>query len=394
MIRVLRLGIALVVLATLAACARKEPPAPIVGSSTPARPAAVNAPVAAALRPTPGEWDGEIVVRPGESLYVVARRANVPTRTLIEANDLKPPYALTPGRRLALPRVRTHEVQSGDTLANIARRYGLGTNELVRANALQPPYAVQVGQVLNLPGVVEAPVVASLQPGPNAAAPASVAPVSAVPRGAIESTTLPPTAAAPTSVTAPAAAPVAAGAPSALPPLPAAKEIGAAPSAAPVAAAQPASLPVPQQLAPPPEPDDVVPSGRPGRGFLWPVRGNIISDFGSKPGGLQNDGINIAAARGTPIRAADTGTVVYAGNELKGFGNLLLVRHAEGWITAYAHADELLVKRGDEVRRGQTVGRVGATGGVASPQLHFEVRRGSRPHNPRDVLGPLTASAQ
>lgn len=367
--RATRLGTVVVLLATLAACARSGPPAPVIGGAGPARPSAMTAPAAPALRPAPGDWDGEIVVRPGESLYVVARRVNVPVRTLIEANGLQPPYALTAGQRLALPRVRTHEVRSGDTLANIARRYGLGTNELVRANALQPPYAVQAGQLLNLPGVVEPAVAAASTPALPSPAPAKTSAVAAAPRGAVESAALPPHSG----------------------PAPAGSVPAAAPASAPV---QTASLPVPQQLAPPPEPDEEIPSGPPARGFVWPVRGNVISDYGSKPGGLQNDGINIAAPRGTPIRAADNGTVVYAGNELKGFGNLLLVRHADGWITAYAHADELLVKRGDAVRRGQTVARVGATGGVTSPQLHFEVRRGSRPLNPRDVLGPLTASVQ
>ncbi len=397
MTRTLRLGSMVVALATLAACARGGPPAPVVQASgpTPARPSAINAPVSPALRPAPGEWDGEIVVRPGESLYVVARRANVPVRSLIEANDLKPPYALSNGQRLALPRVRTHEVQPGDTLANIARRYGLGNNELVRANALQPPYAVRAGQVLNLPGVIEPAVAAASPAGPSAM---TTSTVSAAPRGAVESAVLAPPSASSPAASSPAAAASSSWAPaSSLPPLPAARDIGAAPSgpamggSATAAPVQPASLPLPSSVAPPSEPDEV-PSARPGRGFLWPVRGSVISDFGSKPGGLQNDGINIAAPRGTPIRAADNGTVVYAGNELKGFGNLLLVRHAEGWITAYAHADELLVKRGDEVRRGQTIGRVGATGGVTSPQLHFEVRRGSRPQNPRDLLGPQTAA--
>jgi murein DD-endopeptidase MepM/ murein hydrolase activator NlpD len=119
----------------------------------------------------------------------------------------------------------------------------------------------------------------------------------------------------------------------------------------------------------------------------------VVSDFGSKPGGLQNDGINIAAPRGTAIRAAEAGVVVYAGNELRGFGNLLLVKHRDGWVTAYAHAEELLVRRGEQVKRGQVIAKVGATGNVSSPQLHFEVRKGSRPLNPRDYLGPQTASA-
>jgi murein DD-endopeptidase MepM/ murein hydrolase activator NlpD len=120
--------------------------------------------------------------------------------------------------------------------------------------------------------------------------------------------------------------------------------------------------------------------------FQWPVQGHIVSDFGPKPGGLHNDGINIAAARGTPVQAAENGVVVYAGNELRGFGNLLLVRHADGWVTAYGHCDQLLVRRGQQVRRGQTIAKVGSTGNVRSPQLHFEVRRGTRPVNPNEFL--------
>ncbi|MBM3582541.1 MAG: M23 family metallopeptidase, partial [Alphaproteobacteria bacterium] len=102
---------------------------------------------------------------------------------------------------------------------------------------------------------------------------------------------------------------------------------------------------------------------------------------------LRNDGINIAAPKGAPIRAAESGTVAYAGNELRGFGNLLLIRHANGLVTAYAHADEILVKRGDTVSRGQIVARVGNTGGVPSPQLHFEVRQGRRAVDPEPYLG-------
>ena len=126
---------------------------------------------------------------------------------------------------------------------------------------------------------------------------------------------------------------------------------------------------------------------------MWPLRGNVLSSFGPKPGGLQNDGINIAAARGAPVRAAENGIVVYAGNELKGFGNLLLVRHADGWMTAYAHLDEILVERGAAVQRGQSVAKVGQTGSVGSPQLHFEMRRAGRAVDPRGVLAPIQTAA-
>ena len=124
--------------------------------------------------------------------------------------------------------------------------------------------------------------------------------------------------------------------------------------------------------------------------FTWPLRGRIISDYGAKPGGLHNDGINIAASAGAPVVAADTGVVAYAGNELRGFGNLLLLRHAGGWTSAYAHNDKLLVKRGDRVARGDVIAHVGATGRVARPQLHFELRKQSDAVNPLRFLAPLS----
>ncbi len=112
----------------------------------------------------------------------------------------------------------------------------------------------------------------------------------------------------------------------------------------------------------------------------------MISGFGAKAKGLHNDGINIAAKRGAPVKAAENGVVVYAGNELRGFGNLLLIKHADGWVTAYAHNDKVLVKRGQRVGKGQRIATVGSTGGVKSPQLHFEMRRGRTPRDPRKYL--------
>ncbi|TYC50345.1 peptidoglycan DD-metalloendopeptidase family protein [Rhodobacterales bacterium] len=120
--------------------------------------------------------------------------------------------------------------------------------------------------------------------------------------------------------------------------------------------------------------------------FRWPVRGRIISEFGAKPGGGKNEGVNLAVPEGTAIKAADDGTVIYSGNELKGYGNLILVRHNEGWVTAYAHNSELKVKRGDTVRRGDVVALAGATGSVSQPQLHFEVRKGNKPVDPLKYL--------
>ncbi len=120
--------------------------------------------------------------------------------------------------------------------------------------------------------------------------------------------------------------------------------------------------------------------------FRVPVQGTVISGFGPKPGGLHNDGINIAAREGTPIKAAENGVVVYTGNELRGYGNLLLVRHGGSWVTAYAHASKFLVKRGDRVKQGQIIAEVGQTGNVNAPQLHFELRKGTRAVDPNSLI--------
>jgi len=120
--------------------------------------------------------------------------------------------------------------------------------------------------------------------------------------------------------------------------------------------------------------------------FRWPARGRVISGSGALPNGQQNDGINLALPEGTPVHAAEDGVVAYAGSELKGYGNLVLIRHSNGFVTAYAHASEILVKRGDQVRRGQVIAKSGQTGNVTSPQLHFEIRKGSAPVDPTQYL--------
>ncbi len=126
--------------------------------------------------------------------------------------------------------------------------------------------------------------------------------------------------------------------------------------------------------------------------FAWPVSGRVISDFGSTASGGKNDGINIATPMDAPIHASASGTVTYAGDELKNYGNLVLVKHAGGFTTAYAHADRLVVSRGDFVARGQVIGYTGQTGDVNAPQLHFEIREQTTPVNPRTYLASTTAS--
>jgi murein DD-endopeptidase MepM/ murein hydrolase activator NlpD len=165
------------------------------------------------------------------------------------------------------------------------------------------------------------------------------------------------------------------------------------PQAAPPAPSPPAAPPLEEPAAgaetqvaviPPSQLPD--PAPRAAARFAWPLPGKVIATFGPAGGGLHNDGINIAAALGTQVRAADNGVVAYAGNELRGFGNLLLIKHADGWTTAYAHNDKLLVQRGDTVTQGQVIATVGRTGNVDAPQLHFEVRKGTQAMNPIEFL--------
>ena len=119
--------------------------------------------------------------------------------------------------------------------------------------------------------------------------------------------------------------------------------------------------------------------------FRWPARGRIIQGF--KAGG--NDGINIAVPEGTSVKAAESGVVAYAGSELKGYGNLILIRHPNGFVSAYANNGELDVKRGESVKRGQIIAKSGQSGNVSSPQLHFELRKGSTPVDPTSFLAGL-----
>lgn len=120
--------------------------------------------------------------------------------------------------------------------------------------------------------------------------------------------------------------------------------------------------------------------------FMTPVKGRVISNFGPKKGGLHNDGINISAPMGTPIKASENGVVVYTGNQLRGYGNLILVRHSGGWVSAYAHTSKFLVKAGDKVKQGDVIAQVGQSGGVSRPQLHFELRKGTRAVDPKSLI--------
>lgn len=323
---------------------------------------------------------GTTVVATGETLSAVARRTGVPMRDLILANNLSAPFTVQPGQVLQVPQARYHTVVAGDTVYNISRRYGVDQASLMAENGISPPFTVKLGQKLRIPGRVEA-------------APAPQPAMEPVPIAA-------PTEAAPVETPAENPAPVPEiiePDPDSLPPPKPAADAGASPAMAATMVPQPARKPTPPPVAATTAAAAATVPARPGAAsseappagemrFVWPVAGDVISEFGSKPGGQHNDGINIQAAQGTSVRAAEAGVVAYAGNEIRGFGNLVLIRHAGGWMTAYAHNATLLVKQGDKVVRGQQIARVGHTGNVTVPQLHFEMRKGRTPVDPLKYL--------
>ncbi|MDP6565402.1 MAG: M23 family metallopeptidase [Alphaproteobacteria bacterium] len=309
----------LIVLAALSLTACGRPiPAPVVYGSKSER-TKPTAPAAAIAA-------GDYRVDADETLYGIARRSGVAMRDLISANGLQPPYRLRRGQSLRIPALRYHRVQSGETLYSISRRYRVSMFDLARANDLTPPHTIRPGQSLKLPA------------SERASQPRAV------------------TAASPPPATAQA-------------PLPGQKP----PPGTTAARTRPPKPAARQAKRPPPRT-----AGR----FAWPVQGRVISRFGAKPGGLHNDGINIAVQSGVAVRAADNGVVVYAGNELRGFGNLLLLRHRGGWVTAYGHNQALSVRVGDVVKRGEAIARAGSSGNIEKPQLHFEIRKGRRAVNP------------
>ncbi|MQT14454.1 LysM peptidoglycan-binding domain-containing M23 family metallopeptidase [Segnochrobactrum spirostomi] len=340
-----------------------------------------------------------ITAQPGDTAASLSNRYGVPADAIVAVNRLGGPTVPLAGRQIVIPAyftgaapqvaaapavaqpvatagltAGTHTVTPGETLYSIARKYHVAPSAIAQANGLAPNTEIKIGATLRIPGASAAGTqVASV-------APTAVQPIGAPP------TTLNDQATKISEPPIPPADPNAAAATT-----PAAPGVPAAPADAAGASTQVASLPAAAgaggKVASDAAKADSAAGAQAdedqgGSGFRWPVRGRIVAGFGKKPNGEQNDGINIAVPEGTPVKAAEAGVVIYAGNELTGFGNLVLIRHEGGWVTAYAHNKDLLVKRGEQVRRGQVIANAGATGTVSQPQVHFELRKGSQPVDP------------
>jgi murein DD-endopeptidase MepM/ murein hydrolase activator NlpD len=323
-------------------------------------------------KPAPsGHWTWEggtpVTVNAGDTIDTIAHRYGVPASAIIQSNNLTAPANIYAGQQLVIPRYQgshgptqasrapavsaprtapaaatpagngaVHVVGPGDTLSRISRRYGKSIGEIVKANNIAITTRLNVGDRLVIPGVK------SSAANPNRVSVAPTPPASATQQTPQMTQSMEPPPSA--SVFTPTS--------------------GSGVEASKVTSEDTASLPK----------------------FRWPANGRVINAFGPMTNGQQNDGINIAVPENTPVKAAEDGTVAYAGNELKGYGNLILVRHPNGYVTAYAHAKELLVKRGDPVKRGQVIARSGQSGNVNAPQLHFEIRKGASPVDPTKFL--------
>jgi murein DD-endopeptidase MepM/ murein hydrolase activator NlpD len=305
-------------------------------------------------------------VKSGDNLDRIARRMDSTVAELAKINKLRSPYTLRPGQTIRGPgsSAKAYVVVRGDTLSQVARRFGVTEAQIRSANGLRRGASLAPGRRLRLPAGYRdrGPIVTTTS------APAPATPTSRPPQAPSAS---PPPAAAPTR---PAPSPPSQGLPSR--PQPYQMPPGGVPGA-----------PVP---TPPPSDAQIAEMGR--GVFVWPLRGAIISNFGGRGQGPRNDGVNIRAAAGDPVRAAADGDVVYAGDQVPGFGNLVLIKHADGWVTAYGHLGRVDVRMQQKVRQGEQIGQAGATGGVSEPQLHFEVRYApnaqerARPIDPNLVL--------
>lgn len=281
-----------------------------------------NAPLRQQSEPVPA--DGVITLKSGDTIYTVANRYKVTPRRIILANSLAPPYDISGYRQLNIPKPRTHRVTSGETLDSISSRYLVRKADVIKLNGLTAPYALRPGMQIAIPRRMDY----SLLDAATGSQPAYAA-------SSLSST-------------------------------------GAATTA--------------RAAVTPSQPGRMVRFAAGAGEFTWPLDGEIIQTFGDAARGVRNDGVNIAASEGSVVRASRQGEVAFVGSGLKAFGNLVLIKHDGGWITAYAHLGNVSVTEGQRIDQGGVIGSVGQSGRVDQPQLHFEIRQSRTPVNPEDYL--------
>ncbi|MDP3745786.1 MAG: LysM peptidoglycan-binding domain-containing protein [Phenylobacterium sp.] len=323
-------------------------------------------------------------VKKGDNLDAIARELKTDRKQLADDNKLKAPYALQPGQKLKGPKTtaKAYVVGEDDTMALVAKRFGVTAKALAAANDMKVGATLREGRKLTLPSGYKdrGPIRETVAAPPRPEAPA---PRPAAPPPAYTPPPVTPPPAAPPPVVTPQPTPPPAARPTPqpytpLPPPPAARPT-------PPAATRPPTTPIVPSSGP--VADSTISSLGKGR-FIWPVRGDLLSDFGPKGTGQRNDGINIRAQVGEPVRAAAGGDVVYAGDQVPGFGNLVLVKHADGWVTAYGHLGRVDVKMTQDIVQGQQIGMAGSTGGVSETQVHFEVRYAPTPQDRARPIDP------
>lgn len=351
-----------------------------------AQPPQASSPAASPVdQPARGQ---QIEVQPGDTLYGLSRRHRVMISDLMAVNGLQNPN-LKPGQKLYLPagagarptpQVRpsvarapepsqaeaggeSYTVRSGDSLYAIASRHKVKVADLQRANGITNVRSVRPGTVLRIPN--------------GQAAVAEAADAGSAPDPAAKTDPA-------TARTVASASAAAGSSPSGVRVLNGESNRQAALGGQPsMTDASPATQPAAEPAAPARQ---AAPASNASAKLRWPVKGRVVQGFGARADGTHNDGIDIAVPAGSDVLAAESGVVAYAGNEVKTYGNLVLVRHDNGLVTAYAYNDKLLVQRGERVKRGQPIAKAGRTGLADQPQLHFEVRVGSKPVDPIGYL--------
>lgn len=344
---------------------------------------------------------GTVVVKRGDTLYAIARANNMTVDEIAKINNLAAPYTIRIGDVLKIEKpiekpkpvvkektkdtpketpkespkekvdvrvpVKTIKVEKGDTLYSLSRRYAVPVNDLAVMNNLSAPFALRVGDSLRVPDLAErVPVKKDVTP--------KVEPVKVQPKTNVKKETKSQTKTKSESKTQTKPVQKTMEKTNQKKVTETKKKVDKKTTKVETKKVAPAKTETPKIAA------------RSSSKFSWPVRGKVLSNFGAKDGGLYNDGINISAAFDSTVSAAENGVVAYAGNEVRGMGNLIIIQHSDGWMTVYAHLNSMSVRRGARVSVGQKIGTVGQTGKVSVPQLHFEIRNGTKAHNPINYL--------